>query len=334
MRSLRNTALVPEPVVGWRAWSVTESEEGLRLSSLTRTEGWVPGEPLRAVCDRRGHAAPNRWCSCGVYAGADPSDLAELGRIAGAAVGQVSLWGSVIEHAHGHRASEAYPARLRLVCVACLADGRGTTATRVDRDRSTARTRLVPQCDEHASDAALPASREIEQQLLATYQIDQLPDVALARIVRRPAAASRRGFVVAAVAVALLALIAGFSLIQLRSADPTTTGSATSARNVVFRRLNHGAVSPMTTGYRDHVPQPSLRCARARTRAVVHTTCRDPSARDPAANIVVGRVVSRRQGAAACGPRTIVATRAGRTVLCWWSKPSGAAGIDPISLKD
>ncbi len=90
--------LSPEAVDGWRAWSVVELDGEFRLSSLTRAETWEPAAPFVATCPRRRHAAPRRLCSCGVYAAAEPEELARLGRIAGAAIGQVSLWGRVAEH--------------------------------------------------------------------------------------------------------------------------------------------------------------------------------------------------------------------------------------------
>jgi len=141
-RAFGSVPLSPEPVDGWRAWSVVELDGELRLSSLTRAETWEPVAPFVATCARQ-HAAPGRLCSCGVYAGAEPEELARLGRIAGAAIGQVSLWGRVAEHRRGYRAAIAYPSRLRLVCVTCLGQGMGEPATRVDRDPSPP-SRLFP----------------------------------------------------------------------------------------------------------------------------------------------------------------------------------------------
>src|SRR6478672_9503159 len=132
----RSAPLSPEEVEGWRAWSVVERRGTYVLSSLTRAEDWPPGRPFAARCTRKSHDAPGRRCSCGVYAAADPNELARLGRIAGAAVGQVSLWGRMVEHSHGYRAASAYPTRIRLVCVTCLGEGHAEPAVVVDRDRS------------------------------------------------------------------------------------------------------------------------------------------------------------------------------------------------------
>ena len=134
-RMWRDVPLSPEAVDGWRAWSVVEVEGELRLSSLTRAEPWEPATPFVATCPRRGHEAPGRSCSCGVYAAAEPEELARLGRIAGAAIGQVSMWGRIAEHRRGYRAGTAYPSRLRLVCVRCLGEGRGVPAAAIDHDR-------------------------------------------------------------------------------------------------------------------------------------------------------------------------------------------------------
>src|SRR5690242_8713747 len=125
-----------EEVEGWRAWSVVERDGVFVLSSLTRAETWEPGRPFVATCARTQHDAPGARCSCGVYAAADSDELARLGRIAGAALGQVSLWGRLVEHSRGYRAEAAYPTRIRLVCVACLSEGRGEPATVVERDTS------------------------------------------------------------------------------------------------------------------------------------------------------------------------------------------------------
>jgi hypothetical protein len=65
------------------------------------------------------HAAPQAECQCGLYALTSAGAAADFvrGRGAlrnaiGAVIGQVLLWGSVVECEHGWRASHAYPARL------------------------------------------------------------------------------------------------------------------------------------------------------------------------------------------------------------------------------
>lgn len=131
------TALAPElpgapdyaeAFAAWRVWRVLACRDGYRLASVVKSTVWPPGEPLAAECLRsplgtffrrrraKMHAAPDAGCECGIYAGR----LARVGDYLteppAAAVtrvlGEVSLWGTVIECERGFRASLAYPARL------------------------------------------------------------------------------------------------------------------------------------------------------------------------------------------------------------------------------
>lgn len=119
-----------EPIIAWRSWLVVETPNGLRLHSTARAQVWPPGEPVTAVCRppsrlvpwprRAPHASPAESCSCGVYAATklagalaalDP--YARLGwNVRHRIIGQVALWGRVIECASGWRAQHAYPTRL------------------------------------------------------------------------------------------------------------------------------------------------------------------------------------------------------------------------------
>jgi hypothetical protein len=90
---------------------------------------WLPRRETLALC--RGHdhswkpsrpalhAAPQANCRCGLYASTSVKTAASFVRgrgslheAIGAVIGQVSLWGSVVECECGWRASHAYPARL------------------------------------------------------------------------------------------------------------------------------------------------------------------------------------------------------------------------------
>jgi hypothetical protein len=116
-----------EPVVGWRVWYVVEVDGTTRLSSVFHQMVWPTREPLGAVClrsrfpqrRRQGdHAAPVASCGCGIYA----ASLERAGeyltgprassRALCPVIGRVALWGTVVECAHGWRASLAYPAWL------------------------------------------------------------------------------------------------------------------------------------------------------------------------------------------------------------------------------
>jgi hypothetical protein len=115
------------PVRGWRAWVVTETTDGLRLGSVLHDEIWVPGTTALATCRRREdlfadplppHATPRLECGCGFHAARDAADALSYlrGRDEPATVcrilGEVALWGRLVETEAGWRAAAAYPVRL------------------------------------------------------------------------------------------------------------------------------------------------------------------------------------------------------------------------------
>lgn len=117
-----------EPLVGWRVWVVVPGQDDVpRLRSVVQKTLWPAREPLDAECcqrrvlakllRRQAHdSVPLPSCQCGIYATYLPELeplLAEAPWETGARVlGQVSLWGDVIECERGWRASRAYPAKL------------------------------------------------------------------------------------------------------------------------------------------------------------------------------------------------------------------------------
>jgi hypothetical protein len=169
-----------EPVVGWRAWRLRRDDDGLRLQPAFRGSPWGPREPVRAECvRRRRHGAPKRRCTCGLYGFRDGREVG-LGGTRLAAVGQVSMWGRVIEHDLGYRAQLAYPARLRLVCSVCLTMGeRPATPVLVSEEGGF----LLPLCEEHARShrdhGELYPAGDVEAELLSTYAVDLLPKESL-----------------------------------------------------------------------------------------------------------------------------------------------------------
>jgi hypothetical protein len=311
----RDVPFAAEAVDGWRAWSVIESDGDVWLSSLTRPEDWEPAVPFVANCSRRRHQAPGRACSCGVYAAGKPEELAGLGRIAGAAVGQVSLWGRVAEHSRGYRAQTAYPARLRLVCVTCLAAGDGVPATLVDRDRSRGRTRIVPLCDAHTDGRSLPAVREIEDRLLARYQVEPVPHASIERIRRDPSVedaerrSRRRTIVLVAAALAILSL--GALVGELGRSEEPVHDSTTAAERV----LGDYIMRPLTDVRRRQLntDADASACGMVTPNEVVPIDCGDPRV-----EVRVESVVSsgRHQGPL-CDDRTTVMTMIGDRVICW-----------------
>jgi hypothetical protein len=118
---------ISEGVVGWRAWTVRETPEGLRLGSVLHDLVWTPGEPAVAACRRDEdpftlpigpHPVPAGTCNCGFHAAHDPADVLsylrgrdEPGTVC-RVLGKVALWGHVIEAEAGWRAAMSYPVRL------------------------------------------------------------------------------------------------------------------------------------------------------------------------------------------------------------------------------
>jgi hypothetical protein len=104
--------------VGWRAWTVQERPEGIRLGSVIHDAVWTPGAPAQASCSHGGHSAPGIDCNCGLHAARDPVDAfsylhgRDEPRTIGRVLGEALLSGTIIETQRGWRASEAYPLRL------------------------------------------------------------------------------------------------------------------------------------------------------------------------------------------------------------------------------
>ena len=104
-------------VVGWRAWRVVGRRGELRLASVLRDDVWQPGRPFEAGCEH-GHEAPEPGCGCGAY-GSRLATVAlryVVGRddpwVVHRVVGEVALWGRVVEGGLGWRAGLAYPVRI------------------------------------------------------------------------------------------------------------------------------------------------------------------------------------------------------------------------------
>lgn len=106
------------PLVGWRFWKIGWSGGRILLRSFTLKKWpgeevfWPLGEALRAQCYHFAHEAPNPTCTCGIYATRTVENLLEYGFTHGDIIGQVSLWGKIVEHAWGYRAEFAYPRAL------------------------------------------------------------------------------------------------------------------------------------------------------------------------------------------------------------------------------
>jgi hypothetical protein len=115
-----------EPIVGWRIWRISERHGETRLTSLVYRAEWPVRKALRARCAAprmgwgllgRSHDAPSSNCGCGLHGARWELVSKEikrnlLGRKPRFAIGQVALWGTVVEAELGWRAEFAYPRRL------------------------------------------------------------------------------------------------------------------------------------------------------------------------------------------------------------------------------
>jgi hypothetical protein len=125
------------PARGWRAWVVTETPVGPRLASVLHDLIWPASVRVLASCRRDedpfadplpAHPVPGASCNCGFHAARDPADALSYlrGRDEAGTVcrilGEVWLWGHVLETESGWRASHAAPARLYVPGAALAAE--------------------------------------------------------------------------------------------------------------------------------------------------------------------------------------------------------------------
>jgi hypothetical protein len=174
---------LPEPVIGWRVWTLRANRGGtaIRMGPIAgRAKPWPVLEPARATCARRGrHEVPGFACTCGLHATRTPHPLHRARDPA--VVGTVALWGKVVEHEHGYRAAFAYPQRLMLVCHLCFWRW-GPWRSSPDLVVRLRGGRLVPLCDEHLElsrrygypTPRLIAADRVERDLLSAYAVDVL----------------------------------------------------------------------------------------------------------------------------------------------------------------
>jgi hypothetical protein len=126
--------LYPEALVGWRTWTVPalhDSEQPGRTSGVAQFPGgmvlvtghdteWPRRVPLEAGCRMgRPHRSPDPNCSCGIYAARTLPVLRSRRYAAGPhdseapdVVGEIALWGRIMESTEILRAEFAYPKRL------------------------------------------------------------------------------------------------------------------------------------------------------------------------------------------------------------------------------
>ncbi len=104
------------PLRAWRYWQLSPRR---RLRSVAQRQvEWSPERAMRALCIGGGHPAPDPDCSCGVSGTRDLETLRQHGLcvLPGAlVVGEVDLWGRVVEDSYGYRGEFGRPASLALV---------------------------------------------------------------------------------------------------------------------------------------------------------------------------------------------------------------------------
>lgn len=94
--------------VGWRGW-VQVAQPGFLISMRMV---WLHEERTEAVCRgerHEGEDVPGVGCNCGIYAFKTPERVFREGYHKQAILGEVWLWGKVIEHTQGWKAAYAYP---------------------------------------------------------------------------------------------------------------------------------------------------------------------------------------------------------------------------------
>jgi hypothetical protein len=103
-----------QTITAWRGWSF---ENGL-LGALGTEFTWEPRRVARACCKQEAHPAPSKSCSCGFWSFKTRELLtAALSNYAMEVdvIGQVEIWGRVVECENGFRSEFAYPKELWLL---------------------------------------------------------------------------------------------------------------------------------------------------------------------------------------------------------------------------
>jgi hypothetical protein len=121
------TTLYLNPLIGWRAWRIGRIGEDYCLRSMVNDIKWPYLERLDAECLRtptahcdhgRDEIIPSFHGQCGIYGDLTLQDLHwSLSRmprdsVTSYLIGEVKLWGDLVEFERGWRATRAYPASI------------------------------------------------------------------------------------------------------------------------------------------------------------------------------------------------------------------------------
>ena len=111
-----------KPIVGWRMWKLLVDGDGkVNIDSMHQGHGcWRPMEPARGLCagyddpSELNHRCPSWEHRCGIHAVKEIEQLQKWGNPDSKVLGQVEMWGRVLEYEQGYRAEWAYPIKLFL----------------------------------------------------------------------------------------------------------------------------------------------------------------------------------------------------------------------------
>lgn len=109
-----------EPFLGYRAWSLVDREDGFWLRSVTYSTFWPKRQEMHATCRMQSKAnrcvsSPNPSCSCGIYIVKDLGDAktwATSGTSHFRVIGEVKIWGRVLQYEKGFIVEYAYPDKI------------------------------------------------------------------------------------------------------------------------------------------------------------------------------------------------------------------------------
>jgi len=112
-----------EPLVTWRGWNIINyytraKTVEKRLSAVGMHGVWPPMEEMVAICsNNENHEAPWQTCGCGTWSFRNRNNLIQaLGSYQSLhhlVIGEVYIWGRILECDNGYRAQKAYPKSLQ-----------------------------------------------------------------------------------------------------------------------------------------------------------------------------------------------------------------------------
>lgn len=118
-----------DPLIGWRMWdlNISTRAEGWVLKAISHQHLWPPFQPMRGTCHGKppeeitDHTCPSWEHRCGVHAVKDVFQVRKWGSPGNGPraeyirlLGELDMWGRVLEYEEGFRAEWGYPRKLYL----------------------------------------------------------------------------------------------------------------------------------------------------------------------------------------------------------------------------